>query len=975
MPGANSQQTLTLTATSVAALADNVAVQLVATRASDGATASSTFTLTSGPQLGGLPANRTVFVRTGDIPSSAVYDSVHQLVFASEPDLGLVDAISIPGAQIVARIAVPGVEAVGISADDSKILASTNTQQVAWIDTVQRRVIQWQLLPLVNDPVAGLRFWTPYNPESVLSNFGDPSSLPVYGQNPYLMVNGKVLFEALEAGFTPAVVEWDPVANAAILRKDLPAGGFVKANTAGTKILFVAQPGVYDPTTDTFTTSSSLGYAGIAASNPEGTQFAFFKGSSIVFTDNQMNIVGQAQLSEFTGATGLVYSADGARLYMLSTGIPAVITTFDATNFSIIGTANAYSNGDPRVAFDIDTPLAADDTGLVIGSVVGGLVFDDSADFFTIPQNPQISSARISPSEGPVAGGTVTTIKGALLGEVPDVRFGSQEAATVDASALPQISATTPPASAEGVVDVKIIEPTGVMQIIPQAFTYGSVPLLTAPLATTPTGDVGVPIYGFGLSAELGPTAQHVTIGTKPAAVFETALDQGFPYQALFLDVPAGSPGSADIVVNSPTGTATYPKGFRYLSGVTDYASSDHFSAVLYDSTRNQLYLNAGDHIDVFSLVTNTFGSSITPPSIGGTRQLQGMALTPDGSKLIVGNFADDSVCVISPDNPATAKAVQIAPPVGPDSLPEGPHGVATTSLGTVLVDIGTTNQLSGGGGVIYELNLATLKSTLRDDVATNIQVFGELMGQSGDGSEVFFATPDDSGGEIMTWYAATNSWKAHNVGGLFFLFYDDVAVARDGNVFSVNNALNSDFSFPMFFDSQLNQTSQFGIEAIFAAVNQRGMALHDSGALLYSSTDLGVDIIDVHHGALAERIVLDENDAFQTGSLAVDETGAKLFVITDAGLTVIQLDAVPLSIGSVTPNSGIAGTTVTVRGSGFTAGSTVSLNGMAAIVTFKDSDTLQLVVPASLLGGPVSATITNVDGSTYTLDSAFTIN
>src|SRR6476469_4896212 len=39
--------------------------------------------------------NRTGFVRTDDTPNSAVYDPVHKLVFASEPHLGIVDAISV----------------------------------------------------------------------------------------------------------------------------------------------------------------------------------------------------------------------------------------------------------------------------------------------------------------------------------------------------------------------------------------------------------------------------------------------------------------------------------------------------------------------------------------------------------------------------------------------------------------------------------------------------------------------------------------------------------------------------------------------------------------------------------------------------------------------------------------------------------------------------------------------------------------
>jgi len=87
------------------------------------------------------PGNRTAFIRTGDTPSSAVYDSLHQLVFASEPNLGLVDAVSVPGGQIMARIPVPGVEALGLSADDSKILehkpATSRLDRHGWVECSQ----------------------------------------------------------------------------------------------------------------------------------------------------------------------------------------------------------------------------------------------------------------------------------------------------------------------------------------------------------------------------------------------------------------------------------------------------------------------------------------------------------------------------------------------------------------------------------------------------------------------------------------------------------------------------------------------------------------------------------------------------------------------------------------------------------------------------------------------------------------------
>jgi hypothetical protein len=923
------------------------------------------------------PGNRTVLVRTGDTPSSAVYDSVHKIVFASEPDLGLVDAISVPGAQIVARIPVPGVQALGISADNTQILASTNLQQVAWISTTLLRVTKWQLLPLVVEPGGGPQFWVPFNPESLESNIV-LGSIATYAQNPYLLSNGKVLFESTIGAVFPYTVEWDPVANTALVRRDLPMGNAVVANPSGTEVLFAANPCFYDSATDSLRNSIGLLPGILAAANPTSNQFVLSEGPGLIFIDLQFNILGEIAFSTAAPLvqqpTGLVYSPDGTRLYMVSSGPVAMITTIDTTKFSVLGTAPAYSYGSPILATSVENPLVADDTGLVIGSAIGGLVFDDSTDFYSFPVNAQASVASIKPSEGSVSGGTVTTLVTGITTGIPDVWFGSQLATSENTSALPILQATAPSANSAGVVDVKIIQSTGVMITLPQGFTYGSVPLLTAPLASAPGGNVAADIYGFGLSTDAGPTVQQVTIGGGTAKVLAASQFEGFPFQDLNIGIPAGSPGLADIVVKSPTGTATYPKGFRYLTSVTDYTSADTLLAVLYDAPRQQLYLNAGDHIDVFSLTSNTFGSPITPPSLGGTRQLQGLALTPDGSKLIVGNFSDDSVAIIDPDNSLGAKAVQIGSAMGPDAHAQGPHAVATTSKGTVFVVIGTNADLSGGGGLIYELNLTTLTSVQRNDLPAGVQIAGEPISQSADGTKVFLGEPGDSGGNVMIWSASTDSWLGHNLGGLYELFLDDFAASRDGNVFAINNAAEiSDFPFPMFVDAQLNQISQLGIEAILAPSNQQGIAVHDSGALLYSATDLGVDIIDVRHGSLAERIVLNEQDAFLSGSLAIDQTGQKIFLLTNAGLTVIDLDAVPLSIGSVTPVSGAVGATVQVRGSGFQAGTTTSFNGTPAIAKFVDVDTLQLTVP-TIGSGAAAISLSNPDGTSYRLDAAFSV-
>jgi hypothetical protein len=94
------------------------------------------------------------------------------------------------------------------------------------------------------------------------------------------------------------------------------------------------------------------------------------------------------------------------------------------------------------------------------------------------------------------------------------------------------------------------------------------------------------------------------------------------------------------------------------------------------------------------------------------------------------------------------------------------------------------------------------------------------------------------------------------------------------------------------------------------------------------------------------------------------------------AALTIVQLAAVPLGIGTVTPNTVVAagGTTLTIRGSGFQNATTLAINGKTASVTFKDANTLLATTP-SLTPGPQQIIITNPDGKTASLDAAFNAN
>jgi hypothetical protein len=176
------------------------------------------------------------------------------------------------------------------------------------------------------------------------------------------------------------------------------------------------------------------------------------------------------------------------------------------------------------------------------------------------------------------------------------------------------------------------------------------------------------------------------------------------------------------------------------------------------------------------------------------------------------------------------------------------------------------------------------------------------------------------------------------------------------------------------------------------------GLTLYPSGALIYQpfltgppgSAEVkgGVDILDAHSGALRLRFSLPQQfmtdiDALHGSFPATDENGQRLFAITssdgtaqNAAVTVVQLAAVPLGIGTISPSvaSAAGGTTLTIRGSGFQAATTVSINGRTAAVSFKDINTLSVLAP-SLTPGPQQIVITNPDGETTSMDAAITVN
>jgi IPT/TIG domain len=63
----------------------------------------------------------------------------------------------------------------------------------------------------------------------------------------------------------------------------------------------------------------------------------------------------------------------------------------------------------------------------------------------------------------------------------------------------------------------------------------------------------------------------------------------------------------------------------------------------------------------------------------------------------------------------------------------------------------------------------------------------------------------------------------------------------------------------------------------------------------------------------------------------------------------------------------------VTIRGSGFDAGTTLTVSGTAEAVTVTDEDTLTFTMPAAA-SGPEDIVLTRADGESYMLENAIFI-
>ena len=337
-----------------------------------------------------------------------------------------------------------------------------------------------------------------------------------------------------------------------------------------------------------------------------------------------------------------------------------------------------------------------------------------------------------------------------------------------------------------------------------------------------------------------------------------------------------------------------------------------------------------------------------------------GIALMPDGSRILTANFAQKTVSLINPDNTATVTTVNVD--TGDTLNILQPVTVAGLAGNKAFVGMDSITTL-GCVGVLREINLATLAVTTRTPPQAACVSNSFTMVASGDGTRAYIGS--------FLWENSTDSFSLPN-----HIIPDSTirAASLNGNVFASHRAL---------YDNRLHTSYVADWPELLECLgcDVAGEKLHSSGSLLYvafaetlSNVPDHLEIFDVHKGTLLRTIDIPEKWGDALDALAIDKSGSRIFGVTQAGVIELQLGSLPLSLGQILPSSGTIGTSVTFNGSGFLPGTTVSIAGHPATATFVDDTAIQVIVP-SLVPGTYGVQIKNPNGETYSLDAAFAVN
>ena len=607
--------------------------------------------------------------------------------------------------------------------------------------------------------------------------------------------------------------------------------------------------------------------------------------------------------------------------------------TITGANFAAGATVTFGSTAATSVVVVSSTSITATtpagSAGAVTVTVTVGGQSGSLATGFTYAAFPTVTS--VSPNSGPTAGGTAVTITGTNFATGAAVTFGATAATNVVVVSATQITATTPAGTA-GAVTVTVTV-NGHSGSLASGFTYSAPPTVTgiSPNSGLTAGGTAVTITGTSFA-----TGATVTFGATAATnVVIVSATQ------ITATTPAGSAGAVTVTVTVGGQSGSLAAGYTYvLATMISFVqgnsatpqSSQTSVPVTFTSAQTAGHLNVvvvgwNDSAATVTSVTDTSHNTYTL-AVGPTIQSGVAAQSIYYAKNILGAAAGANVVTVTFSVAAGYPDIRVleytgADPNAPVDVTAASSGSSATSSSGAVTTTNATDLLFGanlvqtattGPGTGFTSRLLTVPDA---DIAED-----EMVTAVGSYSAT---APINSGQWIMQMVA----FRTPTVPPTVTSVSPNSGTNLGGTAVTITGA-----NFAAGATVTVGATAATNVVVV-------------SATQITATTPVGIA------GPATVTVTVNQ----QSGSLA-------------SGFTYVLIPTVT----SVLPNSGatVGGTAVTITGTNFASGASVTFGGTAATnVAVASATQLTATAPAGTAGA-VTVTVT-VAGQSGSLASGFT--
>jgi hypothetical protein len=659
------------------------------------------------------------------------------------------------------------------------------------------------------------------------------------------------------------------------------------------------------------------------------------------------------------------------------TSVTITGANFAGTTAMTFGAAAATFTVNSATTITATAPAGSAGTVDVTVTTPSGTSATNAADQYTYVAVPTVTA--VSPSTGPVAGGTSVTITGANFTGATAVMFGTTATSSFTVNSATNITAIAPAGS--GTVDVTVTTAGGTSATsAADQYTYVAVPTVTAvsPNSGLTTGGTVVTITGANFA---GATAVNFAATAASAFTVNNAA-------TITATAPAGSAGTVDITVTTAGGTSATGGSDKFSYVVptptvflTVAGDSIHLNGTTAASTVNLI------GADLTAYPAATFGTVAKLVAAGTTSVVDSSGnFTLDASGNGSDTMFDFGTGAVSGSDAASSAGITY---IGVTTY------ITSTKHDTVTLSAPAQNVTASGDGETVNLGSLTYTGTLNFTAGTggidtiNATVGGDISGSTINGTSSSVAKIDlvmSSAGTETVSTEQYNTITSTTGGSITFTggtaasntiaFSDQGTVTDNANIggYQLNAAIHSTtndiYTFTVANNGadniaeyststggstyNLNVSTFTGSLALGSSGNDSIVVPAGNDISQGTITSAGTTASLSATGSGAIMVSSGEQNLFHNAPAAVATSGAITMAVAD-NANAINLNAqenavanvatqannntVNISVGAASVNSGAAGFNQTVVENGAGGGNAFKIdNGAATIVGTSDA-------------------------------------